>query len=37
MTVLYELRGRAAWVMLNRPEQLNAVDTQMMADLRAGP
>ena len=35
MTVLYELRGRVAWITLNRPDQLNAVDTQMMADLRA--
>ena len=34
MTVLYERRGRIAWVTLNRPEQLNAVDTQMIADLR---
>jgi enoyl-CoA hydratase/carnithine racemase len=35
MTVLYALRERVAWITLNRPEQLNAVDTRMMADLRA--
>lgn len=34
-TVLYELRGHVAWITLNRPQALNAVDTQMMADLRA--
>jgi enoyl-CoA hydratase/carnithine racemase len=34
-TVLYEVRGHVAWITLNRPEQLNAVDTQMMADLHA--
>lgn len=34
-TTLYELRGHVAWITLNRPHALNAVDTQMMADLRA--
>jgi enoyl-CoA hydratase len=34
-TVRYEVRGRVAWIALNRPDGLNAVDTQMMADLRA--
>lgn len=34
-TVLFEVRDRVAWITLNRPDQLNAVDTRMMADLRA--
>lgn len=34
-TVHCELRERVAWVTLNRPDRLNAVDTQMMADLKA--
>lgn len=34
-TVLLERRGHVGWVTLNRPDSLNAVDTQTMADLRA--
>lgn len=33
-TVRYETREGVAWITLNRPDRLNAVDTQMMADLR---
>ncbi len=32
-SVLYETRGRIAWVTLNRPEAKNAIDEQMDSDL----
>src|SRR5919202_6043029 len=32
-TVIYEKRGAAAWVTLNRPEVLNAYNIQMRDDL----
>jgi enoyl-CoA hydratase len=34
-SVLYELRGAAAWVTLNRPEKRNAIDGDMLAGLAA--
>jgi enoyl-CoA hydratase len=33
--VLYERRGPAAWVTLNRPDKLNAIDAATVAALRA--
>jgi enoyl-CoA hydratase len=32
--VLYERRGPAAWVTLNRPDKLNAISTEVVDDLR---
>lgn len=34
-TLIYEKRGRIAYVTLNRPQALNAINRQMMADLAA--
>ena len=32
-TIIVEKRGRVDWLTLNRPEQLNTIDNQMVADL----
>ncbi|MGZ0712477.1 enoyl-CoA hydratase (plasmid) [Coraliomargarita sp. W4R53] len=32
-TILTETRGRVGWITLNRPEALNALNTQMMMDV----
>jgi enoyl-CoA hydratase/carnithine racemase len=32
----YELRGPAAWLRLQRPEKMNAIDPEVIAGLRAG-
>ncbi len=34
--VVYERRGPAAWLTLNRPEKLNALSSAVLAGLRAG-
>ncbi len=34
-TVLVETRGRVGWITLNRPEALNALNTQVMRDVVA--
>ncbi|HEX3848861.1 MAG TPA: enoyl-CoA hydratase-related protein [Steroidobacteraceae bacterium] len=34
-TLAFERRGGIAWVTLNRPERLNALNLQMLRDLRA--
>jgi len=34
-TVLYEVRGPSAWITLNRPAKLNAIDAPMVESLRA--
>lgn len=34
-TVLYEKRGRVAWVTLNRPESMNALSQELRAGVRA--
>ena len=34
-TVLFERRGPAAWITLNRPEKLNAMNSDMVGELRA--
>jgi enoyl-CoA hydratase len=33
--VLYELRGPAAWITINRPEKLNALSGEVVSELRA--
>jgi enoyl-CoA hydratase len=33
-TVNYETEGPLAWITLNRPEKLNAIDTRMVTELR---
>lgn len=33
-SVLYEKRGRIAYITLNRPHRLNAIDWSMPSDLR---
>ena len=33
--VLYERRGPAAWITLNRPEKLNALSYELVRELRA--
>jgi enoyl-CoA hydratase/carnithine racemase len=32
--VVYETRGQAAWITLNRPRMLNALSAEMLASLR---
>jgi enoyl-CoA hydratase/carnithine racemase len=32
--VVYETRGQAAWITLNRPRMLNALSAEMLANLR---
>lgn len=32
-TIIVETRGRVGWITLNRPEALNALNTQVMADV----
>lgn len=34
-TILVETRGRVGWITLNRPESLNALNSQMMRDIVA--
>ncbi|MCR2763028.1 enoyl-CoA hydratase [Microbacterium sp. zg.B48] len=34
-TILVETRGRVGWITLNRPEALNALNTQVMRDIVA--
>ncbi|GAA1466027.1 enoyl-CoA hydratase-related protein [Microbacterium thalassium] len=34
-TIVVETRGRVGWITLNRPEVLNALDTQIMRDVVA--
>ena len=34
-TVLVERRGPAAWITLNRPEKLNAMNVELVAELRS--
>ena len=34
-TVLHEVRGPTAWITLNRPDKLNAIDASMVESLRA--
>ncbi len=34
-TILVETRGRVGWITLNRPEALNALNTQVMKDVVA--
>lgn len=34
-TILVETRGRVGWITLNRPEALNALNSQMMRDIVA--
>ena len=34
-TILVETRGRVGWITLNRPEALNALNTQTMRDVVA--
>lgn len=34
-TILVETRGRVGWITLNRPEALNALNTQVMKDIVA--
>ena len=33
--VLYELRGPAAWITLNRPEKMNAINGAVLEGLNA--
>ena len=32
-TIIYEVRGGAAWITLNRPEALNAISPAMIREL----
>jgi enoyl-CoA hydratase len=34
-TILVETRGRVGWITLNRPEALNALNSQVMRDVVA--
>ena len=33
-TILVETRGRVGWITINRPEALNALNTQVMKDTK---
>ena len=35
-TILVETRGRVGWITLNRPEALNALNTQVVQGCRGG-
>ena len=35
-SLIYESRGQVAWITLNRPEALNAMNASLLAELPAG-
>jgi enoyl-CoA hydratase/carnithine racemase len=34
-TIMYEIRGSGAWIILNRPKELNAVNSELIAEVSA--